>query len=395
MITPALLSILLLIAAYLKQGFALSTESLRTPPLATKPQPGTVVVVGGGFIGSSFCAVYLASGKRVVCSDPFVSEADLKKRIETVWPTVRARGIGGKIDSCPKSPPCERLSFESSVETALRENPTQFVQECTIEDIESKQEVLARLDELLADQPSTIISSSTSYIPHELLITKCKHHKDRVLVGHPTIPYLDSFLEIYGTSQAHVNAAQAWYSQAGFEAVVMKKTIPGHLFNSFLTMNMRHGNKLVKDGVCTPQDVNVVLRHLGRFMYARHGYLSLLSTIGGDRGLKGGMDLSAKIKMSAISIVFYSLLKKVHFFFKGSWVRRIADFMAKKLQDKVEPPPAQEWIEACGEFEAQVTKNGTLSVPTGLFQACEPMFQRTPYEVGNDPFAIEGPSDKK
>ena len=153
-------------------------------------------------------------------------------------------------------------------------------------------------------------------------------------------------------------------------------------------MNMRHGNKLVMEGVCTPEDVNVVLRHMGRFMYARHGYLSLLSTIGGDRGLKGGLELSAKIKTSAISIVFFSLLRKVLLFFKDSWVRRIANFLAQKLQHKIEPPPAKDWIEACGDFEAKVTKNGTVSVPAGLFQSAEAMFQRTPYEVGNDPFEV-------
>lgn len=360
----------------------ISAIVVETPP----PNDGKVVVVGGGFIGSSFCAVFLAAGKQVVCTDPYVSEDQVKQRIATVWPTVQARGIRSQT---PESPPFQRLTFTTELEAALSEKDIPLVQECSVEHIESKQVILSKLDSLLQDRPSTLIASSTSYISHDLLVEQCQHHPERVLVGHPTIPYLDSFMEIYGTSATHVQAAQAWYSRSGFEAICMKKTIPGHLFNSFLTMNMRHGSKLVKDGVCTPTDVNVVLRHMGRFFYARHGYLSLLSTIGGDQGLRGGLELSSKIKVSAISIVFFSLLKKILFFLPKAWVRRCADFMARRLQNQIEPPPAKEWIETCREFEAAVTQDGAIPVSTGLHEASQSMFERLPYEVGNDPFAIK------
>ena len=163
MLDTRLVNLIGLVVALLHNVIAISPS---TNPQSSIPRPtapdncidsDNVLVVGGGFIGSSFCAVFLASGKRVVCTDPYVSEVDLRDKIETIWPTIKARGIGGNINACTDTPPFERLIFEPNLETALQKNPTPFVQECTVENIESKQQVLGRLDELLADRPATII----------------------------------------------------------------------------------------------------------------------------------------------------------------------------------------------------------------------------------------------
>ena len=130
-------------------------------------------------------------------------------------------------------------------------------------------------------------------------------------------------------------------------------------------MNLRHGDKLVKNGVCSPEDVNTVLRHLGRDLHARHSFLSLLSTIGGDRGLQGGVDLSASIAESAISIVFFSLMKKLYM------PDRVANAVGKtmsRLLSKVVPAPSAEWLESSQAFEDMATLNGKLDVQSGLFQ---------------------------
>lgn len=363
------------------QSTALTRGPLFASPRArssgTNEMKNEVCVVGGGTIGSSFCSIFLALGKRVVCCDPFVSQASVHQRIHAVWPTLRARGLTKEA-----SPPMSLLSFENDMERALM--GVDFIQECTFEEVSNKQAVLGELDRL-AD-PSTIISSSTSFIPHEMLVTQCTRHKERVMLGHPTIPHLDCLMEIYGTSSEWIERTKDWYEKAGFDVIVMKKTMPGHVFNSFLTMNNRHGAKLIRDGICSPEDVNKVARHLGRDMYARHSFLSILSTIGGDRGLQGGIELSAKIKSSAINIIFYSLMKKIWMpDFIANFVGRL---MSRWLFDIVDPPPPQEWLEACQELENKVTQNGTLAVQEGLFQQSASMYKRMPYEVGNDPWEL-------
>lgn len=49
----------------------------------------TIGVVGTGLIGSSWAALFLAHGLRVLVSDPAPGAADkLTKYLETVWPTL-------------------------------------------------------------------------------------------------------------------------------------------------------------------------------------------------------------------------------------------------------------------------------------------------------------------
>ncbi|KAL7555390.1 hypothetical protein ACA910_017692 [Epithemia clementina (nom. ined.)] len=350
-----------------------------------RPNGECIVVVGAGSIGSSFCAIFLAQqNDKVVCVDPLVDEATLKERIQKVWPTILARGLTQQA-----TPPFGQLVFEQVMAQSLHRYGTpRLVQECTYENIECKQEILSELDHILSsndDDLNILIATSTSFIPHELLVPKCRHNKDRVVIGHPTIPYLDCFMEIYGTTPTVVSRARQFYQAVGFDVVVLQKTIPGHLFNSFLFLNMQHGRALVRDGVCTPQEVNTVMRHLGREMYSGHMFLSLLSGIGGDRGLEGGMVLSERVKQSVITISFYALAKKC--FMPHFIAHAFGTFMAQTLAARVDVPPPS-FIQACQEFENKVTQNKTLGVQEGLFRACSARYTRLPYEVGNDPFQI-------
>ena len=99
-------------------------------------------------------------------------------------------------------------------------------------------------------------------------------------------------MEIYGSAPEWVQHSKEWYIKAGFEVIVLKKTIPGHVLNSFMKVNFAHGNKLVRDGVCSPADVNTAMRHLGRDFYGRNMYIVGVSMIGGERGFEGGRELA-------------------------------------------------------------------------------------------------------
>ena len=221
----------------------------------------TVLVLGAGTIGSSFTAVFLAKGMQVTSYDPHATREILEKRIREYWPVLVARGL-----TTAKEPPFSMLQSVDKLDEKAVKNAA-FVQECVWENVENKQSVLAELDALV--DPSVLIASSTSYIPWTLLSEGCTH-KHRIMIGHPAIPHTHSFMEIYGVSPEWAAYCSKWYAQAGFDVIVMKQTIPGHIFNSFLRINMQHGLKLVSDGVCSPQDVNTAMRHFGRDLYGRH-----------------------------------------------------------------------------------------------------------------------------
>lgn len=353
------------------------------PPVPTTTNKNNcVLILGAGTIGSSFSAVFLARGMEVVCVDPMVKKEILEKRIREYWPSLVARGL-----TSIKEPPFQSLTFWESVQEAMQasgKNIT-FVQEATWEDVDNKQKVLGDLDGLI--DPSIIIASSTSFITWNLISSQCKH-KHRIMIGHPAIPHSHSYMEIYGCNPQWASYCKEWYAAAGFDTIVMKKTIPGHVFNSFLLVNMEHGSKLVRNGVCSVEDVNTAMRHFGRDMYARHVFVTLLCGIGGDRGVEGGKVLAQRIRKDAIFLVLFSGMKE----------RGFPDFLAKPIGKhlgqlilSLMPKTPPEQMRACENFEKELTEGGKVPVSEAMFKKGSKVYDIIPMEVGNDPFGRPKP----
>ena len=368
---------------YARKAAAAVSDAPRVPAgIFQEPQkPQRCLVVGAGTIGASFSSVFLARGMYVVCMDPFVTREKLEQRITACWPVLVSRGMT-KLPN----PPFEALTKTDSLEDALSNKDNDgtktfdFVQECSWEDVEHKQKILGELDAAL--DPSILIASSTSFIPWELLVGQCQR-KHRIMIGHPALPHLLSFMEIYGSVPEWANHCQEWYTAAGFDVIVMRATIPGHVFNSFLRVNMDHGQSLVRQGVCSPEDVQKAMRHLGRDMYAGQMFLSLLMAIGGDRGVEGGKELGKRIRNDAVYLVLFSALKK----------RGAPDFLAipcskylgRFISNSLLPQAPEEWLEAAKQFEKDITKNGQIPPQVAMHQASSKKYELIPLEVGNDP----------
>jgi 3-hydroxyacyl-CoA dehydrogenase, NAD binding domain len=251
------------------------------------------------------------------------------------------------------------------------------------EDVDYKQKLFGELDKQL--DPSILIASSTSFIPWTLLVPQVTH-KHRVFIGHPTIPHVGCFMEIYGKNPAWTQRCKEWYDSVAFDVIVMKRTVPGHVFNSFLSLNMGHGNKLVRNGVCSPEDVNTTLRHLGRSLYGSHAFLGLLIAIGGDRGLQGGRELVKRIRKDAVFLILYSGMKQN---------TPLPEFMVRPLSrglggflERILPDFPQEYQQAAEEVERLLTKDKTIPVQVAMQRGSSTMHERIPLEVGNDPFSL-------
>ena len=379
------------IAAVLGAGVLVFTRRQRTneqlqqvPSPPDQPTHFKVCVVGGGTIGSSFCGVFLAQGMDVVCVDPFLTRDTLEQRVKDVWPTLVDRGM----TDAPQ-PPFDKLRYHKTLDDndgkgASVLEGVEFVQECTFENVCSKQQVLADLDRRL--DPSVIITSSTSFIPWQLLVQCCpRQTQHRILIGHPAIPHMLSFMEIYGTSPAWVHYCKQWYTAAKFDVIVMQKTVPGHVLNSLMMNTLQHAHNLVRQCVCTPGDMNTAMRYFGRGLYASHLYLSLFTHIGGDRGREGGIELSRKIMSEAMFLVLFSGLKQRH----------VPDFVANPVSrvlgrclQSLMPPPPPEYMQASQSYEDIITDGGKIPLPTAQRQSSVEAYKRIPLEVGNGPFAL-------
>jgi carnitine 3-dehydrogenase len=357
-------------------------ESAPKPPAAASKKSSkqcTVLVVGGGTIGSGFASVFLARGMKVIISDPFTTQQTLESRIRGCWPSIVARGLTTK-----KEPPFESLQKIDDLEEATSKvQGIDFVQECVFEEVELKQSVLARLDSLV--DPSVLIASSTSFIPWTLLFYQCQH-KHRLLIGHPILPDIACFVEIYGISPQWTAHCKEWYTKAGFDVIVMKKSIPGHVLYSFLQVNMDHGHKLERQGVCSPEDVNMALRHLARLLYGHHLYLSILTGVGGDRGFEGGLTLGTRIRSEAAFLVLFSSMKDKGY--PDFVARPMAKYLGRCIT-KLMPSTPEVYLAAARALDEKITKNGTIPPQVALFNHAEEMFKLVPLEVGNDPLGIE------
>src|SRR5262245_45130811 len=111
-----------------------------------------VASLGGGVIGQSWTALFLAAGKSVAVYDPDpATEMRVRQAIETAWPALVELGLAehGNPDG---------VSFCDDARTAV--DGAEFVQESVPERIDVKHQLYATIEPAL--QPETVVASSAS-----------------------------------------------------------------------------------------------------------------------------------------------------------------------------------------------------------------------------------------
>lgn len=212
----------------------------------------TVGVISTGVIGSSFIALFLSHGLRVIVCSPSGSpaaESKLASYLERIWPTMPPESLAANAS----------LSNYQFVGASLDGYYDQidFVQENTPERLDLKRSILASLDAHL--RPEVIIASSTSGIVASKLIEDCTRHPERILVGHPyNPPHLIPLVEVVphaGSDAGVCERALAFYRSVGRKPVLVKKEVPGFVANRLQAVLLREAFSLVLDGVVTAQEL--------------------------------------------------------------------------------------------------------------------------------------------
>lgn len=212
----------------------------------------TVGVISTGVIGSSFIALFLSHGLRVIVCSPSGSpaaEAKLASYLERTWPTIPSESRAADAS----------LSNYQFVGASLDGYYDQidFIQENTPERLDLKRAILASLDANL--RPEVIIASSTSGIVASRLITDCTRHPERILVGHPyNPPHLIPLVEVVphaGSDAGVCGRAVEFYRLVGRKPVLVKKEVPGFVANRLQAVLLREAFSLVLDGVVTAEEL--------------------------------------------------------------------------------------------------------------------------------------------
>ncbi|MFD3457637.1 3-hydroxyacyl-CoA dehydrogenase NAD-binding domain-containing protein [Streptomyces sp. NPDC058691] len=241
-----------------------------------------VTVIGGGVIGASWAALFLAKGLTVTVNDPL---PDVDKRVHDqlreAAPALKALGL-------PTDGLDANLRFEADLDRALAE--ADAVQENSPERLDFKQDLFARVER--AARPDTLLMSSTSGIPATEMARSMKQ-PGRVVIGHPfNPPHLVPLVEVVpgkDTDPETVRRAVDFYTALGKQPQVLRKECPGFVANRLQAALFREAVNLVVQGVVTEQELDGIVTASIGLRWAVAGPFRSFHLGGGPGGLPAFM----------------------------------------------------------------------------------------------------------
>ena len=235
----------------------------------------TVLVVGAGIMGGGIAQLCAQRGLNAVISDIKLEFSEnAKKRIQK---GLAKRVEAGKISANNMNGILSLIAVAGDLSPAKEAD---IVIESVVEDIGIKKQVFAELDRLA--KPGVILVTNTTSLSISTMAEATKR-PDKVVQMHffnpPTIMKLVEIMPGKKTSQATLQAAEAFAKQLGKDPVVCKNEAPAGIVSRVLGQLLNEATWLVASGVAEPQDVDKAMK-LG----ANHpmGPLELVDMIGLD-----------------------------------------------------------------------------------------------------------------
>jgi carnitine 3-dehydrogenase len=226
-----------------------------------------VAVLGGGLIGRSWTALFLAAGHPVAVYDPDPgTEARVHETVESAWPVLQQLGLARTAG--PEAALVMCADPRAAVEGAG------FVQESVPE----------RIEPAVADD--AVVASSASGLTLSELQGGWAD-PSRLVLGHPfNPPHLIPLVEVMGnerTAPGVVDAARVFYESVGKVTIEVKREVPGHVANRLQAALWREAIHLVNEGVASVSDVDTAISAGPGLRWAVMGP-TLLFHLGGDDG---------------------------------------------------------------------------------------------------------------
>lgn len=222
----------------------------------TESQDITIGVVGLGLMGCSISTCLLIAGHKVIAVAPISDDLNhAEKRIRQHLDKSYEEGM-----ISIKSP----YYFQNLV---ITEDYSQLancvlVIECTLENIEIKRNVYAKIESVIS--PDALLASNTSAIPISIL-QKETLHPERFFGLHWAEPsHTTRFLEIICGELSNVELGEKLYDLShrwGKEPTLVRKDIRGFVTNRLMYSLYREACYLVENGYATVEDVDRACRN--------------------------------------------------------------------------------------------------------------------------------------
>ena len=229
-------------------------------------------IIGGGVIGGGWVARFLLNGWNVSVFDP---DPEAERKIGEVLDNAR-RSLPALYD---KAMPAEgTLTFHDDLGEALA--GAAWVQESVPERLELKHKIHAQIAEF-APADAILGSSTSGFKPSEL-----NQGAGRVIVAHPFNPvYLLPLIELVGDAEICAKASDILRSVGCFPLTV-RKEIDAHIADRLLEAVWREGLWLIKDGICTTEELDEAIRMGFGLRWAQMGLFETYRIAGGEAGMK-------------------------------------------------------------------------------------------------------------
>lgn len=245
----------------------------------SRSETARVASLGGGVIGRSWTALFLAAGKPVALYDPDpAAEERVRAAVREVWPTLVSLGLA------KSETPQAELTFHDSAAAAVA--GAGFVQESVPERLPLKHRLYAEIEPALAD--GTIVASSAS----GLMLTELQagwRDPARLVLGHPfNPPHLIPLVEVMGndrTAPGVVAEARGFYESIGKVTIEVRREVPGHVANRLQAALWREAIHLVNEGVASVDDVDTAVSSGPGLRWAVMGPTRLFHLGAGEGGL--------------------------------------------------------------------------------------------------------------
>lgn len=235
--------------------------------------------LGGGVIGASWTALFLASGRSVAVFDPAHDvEKTVRDYVEMAWPTLTELGLtdNGTPDA---------VSFHNSAAAAVA--GAGFVQENVPERLAIKHATFGEIEPVL--EGGAVVASSASGLTLSEMQGGWKDPSQFVL-GHPfNPPHLIPLVEVMGnqsTSPQAVESAERFYASVGKITIRMNKEKKGHVANRLQAAMWREAISLVMEGVASVEDVDKAVWAGPGLRWAAMGPTMLFNLGAGEGGLQ-------------------------------------------------------------------------------------------------------------
>ncbi len=218
---------------------------------------GKVGVVGAGLMGAEIALVCALAGRDVVLAD--TSEANLTRALDNLG-RVLDKGIQrGLFEVAQKQQALERIRTSTELSAFADRD---LVVEAVFEDEQVKAAVFRTLDQVC--RPDAIIASNTSTISITILSSYVAPERRAAFLGtHYFSPVsrmkLVEVIPGLDTSDATVEAVMAFSREIG-KTPIRVKDVVGFAVNRVLHVFMIEAMRLVEEGVCTPEEVDVACR---------------------------------------------------------------------------------------------------------------------------------------